>query len=73
MDTIRYITTVDNAGIIKKIPKIEEFKGKEVEIIIQPHINKKKIKMDHKKLRKSINPKGKPLSNYVINDRNSSR
>jgi hypothetical protein len=38
VEAIKYITTIDEFGHIKDLPSFLEFKGKEVEIIIKPHI-----------------------------------
>ncbi|MEW5815285.1 MAG: hypothetical protein AB1798_07840 [Spirochaetota bacterium] len=73
MESIKYITKVDDDGQIKDFPSLQELKGQEVEVIILPHINKKEMKLRHQILRHKIKVKGKPLSQYVIEERELSR
>ena len=73
METIKYITIVDDDGQIRDFPPLHELKGQEVEIIILPHADKKEIKIRHQRLRNKIKEKGKPLSQYVIEEREISR
>ena len=73
MEAIKYITIVDDDGQIRDFPPVRELKGQEVEIIILPHANKKKTKLRHQRLRNKIKKKGKPLSQYVIEEREISR
>ena len=69
MESVKYITVVDEFGHIKNLPSILEFKGKEVEVIIKPHIDKKMLRLRHKNLRDKINTKGKTLSEYICEER----
>jgi len=73
MEALKYIIKVDNDGQIKDFPPLRELKGQEVEIIILPHTGKKEMKLRHQSLRNKIKKRGKPLSQYVIEERKISR
>ncbi len=73
MEAIRYITEIDEVGHLKETPTIKELKGQEVEVIIYLHMNRSQIKANHNKLRNKIKSRGKPLSKYVIEERETSR